>query len=168
MSLFIRAVRDEIPAGAAQACGCRATCNPHVSLIPSQRLRRPQTCSAFPLRSRGCVPPYDVLVIGSGYGGSVAASRLARCGKRVCVLERGREISHGGIPAHDLRRAGRTAGSTPPGCARAPRTGLFDLSLNDDLHVLVGCGLGGTSLINANVALKADDRVLSDPAWRRR
>ena len=37
--------------------------------------------------------------------------------------------------------------------------------MNDELHVLVGCGLGGTSLINANVALKADQRVLRDPAW---
>ena len=109
-------------------------------------------------------PAYDVVVIGSGYGGSVAASRLARCGKSVCVLERGREISTGEFP----RTIFDAQGELQVNASRlrtGSRTGLFDLSLNDDLHVLVGCGLGGTSLINANVALKADDRVLSDPAW---
>ena len=33
------------------------------------------------------------------------------------------------------------------------------------MNVLVGCGLGGTSLINANVSLKAEDRVFEDPVW---
>ena len=46
-----------------------------------------------------------------------------------------------------------------------PATGLFDFRVNDDIHVLIGCGLGGTSLINANVVIKADPRVFEDPAW---
>lgn len=41
---------------------------------------------------------YEVLVIGSGYGGAIAASRLARAGRRVCLLERGREILVGEFP----------------------------------------------------------------------
>src|SRR5690606_40377715 len=48
---------------------------------------------------------YDVIVVGSGYGGGVAASRLARAGKRVAVLERGREFLTGEFPTRfpDLR-----------------------------------------------------------------
>ena len=45
------------------------------------------------------------------------------------------------------------------------RTGLFDFRLGADIHVLVGCGLGGGSLINAGVALKPDARVFADPVW---
>jgi choline dehydrogenase-like flavoprotein len=50
-------------------------------------------------------PHYDVVVVGSGYGGGVAASRLARAGKRVAVLERGREFVTGEFPSRfpDLR-----------------------------------------------------------------
>ncbi|MGH9262365.1 MAG: NAD(P)-binding protein, partial [Acidimicrobiales bacterium] len=38
---------------------------------------------------------YEVVVVGSGYGGAIAASRLARTGRSVCVLERGRELRPG-------------------------------------------------------------------------
>jgi len=40
-----------------------------------------------------------------------------------------------------------------------------DFRLGADIHVLVGCGLGGGSLINAGVALEPDSRVFADPAW---
>jgi cholesterol oxidase len=45
------------------------------------------------------------------------------------------------------------------------RTGLFDLRVNDDINVFVGCGLGGTSLINANVGLRPEPRVFDNPRW---
>ena len=43
-------------------------------------------------------PTYDVVVVGSGYGGSIAASRCARAGQTVCVLERGKEWLPGEFP----------------------------------------------------------------------
>lgn len=107
---------------------------------------------------------YEVVVIGSGYGGGVAASRLARAGRNVAVLERGREIGPGEYPntigaAMDefqvtLGQTGRKLGKR--------RDGLYDLRVGEDMNVLIGCGLGGTSLINANVALKVDPRVFDD------
>ncbi len=44
-------------------------------------------------------------------------------------------------------------------------TGLYDVRIGDDMHVLVGCGLGGGSLVNAGVALRPDPRVFADPIW---
>ena len=52
----------------------------------------------------------------------------------------------------------------PPGHTGA-RTDLFDLRVNQDINVLLGCGLGGTSLINANVSLEPEPRVFDDPRW---
>ena len=48
------------------------------------------------------------------------------------------------------------------------RTALFDLAMGDGVHVLSGCGLGGTSLINANVCLTPHQAILEDPAWPER
>src|SRR5262249_47508724 len=107
---------------------------------------------------------YDAVVVGSGYGGGGAAARPAPAGKRGAVLQR--------------RRAVLTRGfSTPlppfppelPGGGQRIRIGrataLYDVRLGEDMHVLVGCGLGGGSLINAGVALWPDSRVLSDAVW---
>ena len=44
-------------------------------------------------------------------------------------------------------------------------TGLYDVRIGEDMHVLVGCGLGGGSLINAGVALRPDQRVFQDSVW---
>jgi cholesterol oxidase len=104
------------------------------------------------------------VVVGSGYGGGVAASRLARAGKRVAVLERGREFVTGEFPRRfpELREQLQVTGRRVR--LGAP-TGLYDVRLGEDMHVLVGCGLGGGSLINAGVALRPDPRVFADPAW---
>lgn len=107
---------------------------------------------------------YDVVVVGSGYGGSIAASRLARAGKSVCLLERGRELQPGEYP-DNTPEALREFQVDHPRAHAGPDTGLFDFRVNDDMNVLVGCGLGGTSLINANVCLEAEQRALDDPVW---
>ena len=95
---------------------------------------------------------FDAVVVGSGFGGSVSAYRLAEGGKSVCLLERGKPY--------------------PPGSfARTPREmrsnfwdptaglfGLFDLWSFEGLDALVSSGLGGGSLIYANVLLRKDER----------
>ena len=107
---------------------------------------------------------YDVVVVGSGYGGGVAASRLARAGKRVAVLERGSEFLTGEFPSRfsDLRQQMQVTGKR---LRMGSPTGLYDMRLGEDMHILVGCGLGGTSLINAGVALRPDPRVFRDEIW---
>ena len=109
-------------------------------------------------------PHYDVVVVGSGYGGGVAASRLARAGKRVCVLERGREFVTGEFPSRfpDLRGEMQLTGKR---MRLGSSTGLYDVRFGEDMHVLIGCGLGGGSLINAGVALRPDERMFRDPVW---
>src|SRR6476469_381310 len=108
---------------------------------------------------------YTVVVVGSGYGASVAASRLARAGRRVCVLERGREILPGDYPDTLAEATGATQVSTAEGHVGDPSS-LFSLHIGDDISVLSGVGLGGTSLINANVSLEADPRVF-ERGWPR-
>jgi cholesterol oxidase len=107
---------------------------------------------------------YDVVVVGSGYGGAIAASRLARAGRSVCLLERGRELRPGEFPDSQLEAVREMQWDAAAGHVGSP-TGLFDFRLNHEMNVLVGCGLGGTSLINANVSLRAEPRVLEDPRW---
>lgn len=107
---------------------------------------------------------YDVVVVGSGYGGAIAASRFARAGRSVCVLERGREMQAGDFPATAVGAVRQL--QVRLGARRLGRaTGLFDLRAGDDLSVLVGCGLGGTSLINAGVALRPPAWVYDDERW---
>jgi cholesterol oxidase len=107
---------------------------------------------------------YDVVVVGSGYGGGVSASRLARMGYRVALLERGEERLPGEFPASPTSAVRESQVQMATGrVGRA--TALFDFHAGKDINVLVGCGLGGTSLINANVSLHADKRVFDDPVW---
>ena len=109
---------------------------------------------------------YTVVVVGSGYGGGVAASRLARAGQSVCMLERGREILPGEF-ANDMAGARADTQIDTARGTLGPADGLYNLHLNDDMLAMVGCGLGGTSLINANVALEVDPRLFATRAWPR-
>jgi len=108
---------------------------------------------------------YDVVVVGSGYGGGIAASRMSRAGRAVCVLERGKEFQPGEYPDTEPSALAEMQVHCPDGKHLGDRTGLFDLHQNSDISVMVGCGLGGTSLLNANVSLQAEPRVFADPRW---
>ncbi|WP_096667653.1 alpha/beta fold hydrolase [Polaromonas sp. AET17H-212] len=114
----------------------------------------------------------DALVVGSGYGGAVAAARLAGAtrsdGKKLdlCVLERGREYVPGTFPSRfsDLPghvRFSRFDDPKPKGRA----DGLFDFRIGEDTSLLLGNGLGGGSLINASVAERPPEDVFGEAAW---
>ena len=107
---------------------------------------------------------YQIVIIGSGYGGSIAASRLSRAGQKVCLLERGNEIRPGEYPNDLIKATEHTQTHTPEGRFGSP-TAMLDFHLHSAMTVLVGCGLGGTSLINANVSIRPDERVFQDAAW---
>ncbi|OUR94997.1 hypothetical protein A9Q81_14640 [Gammaproteobacteria bacterium 42_54_T18] len=108
---------------------------------------------------------YDIIIIGSGYGGAIAASELAGLTKhdkplRICVLERGNEYLSGMFPsdASDLPKHIRVSGSRK---FQHQQTGLFDLHTSASLNTLVANGLGGGSLINAGVMLEAKPSVFN-------
>ena len=107
---------------------------------------------------------YDVVVVGSGYGGAISASRLARAGMKVCLLERGDERQPGDFPEGSLEGMREIQMDMPNRRIGSPNA-LFDFRVNPDISVIIGCGLGGTSLINANVAILPDERVWLDPVW---
>lgn len=112
---------------------------------------------------------YDVVVIGSGYGGAIAACRLAQARREgrklsVCVLERGRETGPGSYPNTTLGFAGMAQFTTEMGVV-GERDRMFDFRATGDMGLILGCGLGGTSLINAGVAIAPKDWVILDKAW---
>lgn len=117
---------------------------------------------------------FDVVVIGSGYGGAVAAARLAACNDRdghpvrVAVLEMGNEVPPGAfpdrfaltIPELRIEREGRADSYGAEGA-------LYRFHVGDQVSALVGSGLGGGSLINAGVAERPTAAVFEQAAWPR-
>lgn len=102
---------------------------------------------------------YDVLIIGSGFGGSVCALRLAEQGLTVAVLEQGRRADEA-----DLARAGQSLRHL----AWAPSIGLKGILAQDlyqHLGVVRGIGVGGGSLVYAAVLLEPGEAFYRDPAW---
>jgi cholesterol oxidase len=93
---------------------------------------------------------YDVVVVGSGFGGSVVACRLAQAGASVLVLERGRPWPPEAFPR--TPRQWRQALWDP----QRGRHGLFEYQDFKGISALTASGLGGGSLIYANVMLRKD------------
>ncbi len=94
---------------------------------------------------------FDAIVVGSGFGGSVMAYRLAEAGLRVCLLERGKAYPPGSFPRSPYRMR---ENFWDPG---EGLYGLYDFWSFHRIHALVASGLGGGSLIYANVLLRKDE-----------
>jgi len=95
---------------------------------------------------------YDAIVVGSGFGGSVTAYRLAQADKRVLVLERGRPYPPGSFTRSPYR-ARESFWDPPHGL-----TGMYHYWSFRGIDSLVSAGLGGGSLIYANVFIRKDER----------
>ena len=103
---------------------------------------------------------FDVLVVGSGFGGSVAALRLTEKEYRVGILEAGRRFAPDDFPttSWDLRNF---LWAPALGC-----TGIQRISLLRNVVVLSGAGVGGGSLVYANTLYRPLDDFYQDPQWR--
>jgi len=109
-------------------------------------------------QSRSNQLDYDVIIIGSGFGGAVSACRLAEKGLSVCVLERGRRWKPEEYPRNPDDHWW-WSGDEPQ-----KHNGWIDLQLFDDMAVAQGCGVGGGSLIYANVFVEAEEFSF-DEGW---
>ena len=102
--------------------------------------------------------PFDAIVIGTGFGGAVAACRLAQAGKKVCILERGRRY-----PLHDFPRPAKRSDNLPYTArfAWAIDHGLWDVKDLQGVLAVQGAGYGGGSLVYANVHLRPPTRIFA-------
>ena len=124
----------------------------------------------FAAANCGQQPAFDFLIIGSGYGAAITAARLASQAHdptRIAMLERGREWVPGTFPDRfaDLTAQTREVTFGPKQRTLQNPLGLFDVRVNDEVDVMVGSGLGGTSLINASISLRPSADVFQQPEW---
>ena len=102
---------------------------------------------------------FDIIIIGSGFGGSVSALRLAEKGYRVAVLERGKRYKASDFPktSWNIRKY-----------LWFPKLFLYGIqciTLFRDLFVIHGSGVGGGSLVYANTHLIPPDNAFNDDGW---
>jgi cholesterol oxidase len=96
---------------------------------------------------------YEAIVVGSGFGGAVAACRLAQAGVDVAILERGRRFEPGSFPRPEHGRSD---------LMQWRRGGAYDVRPLNDVLVVQAAGYGGGSLIYANVQMRPPADVFDD------
>ncbi len=102
---------------------------------------------------------YDVVVIGSGFGGAINACRLAQAGRSVCILERGKRWGKKDFP--------RTTGQVAHAFWNSKDYGLLDYRAFEDIDVIQASGVGGGSLVYFNVHIRAPQEIFENPRWPR-
>ena len=100
---------------------------------------------------------YDVVVIGSGFGGAINACRLAQAGRSVCILERGKRWGKKDFP--------RTTGQVARSFWNYKDLGLLDYRAFENIDVLQASGVGGGSLVYFNVHIRTPREIFENPRW---
>ncbi|MDF1779812.1 MAG: GMC family oxidoreductase [Alcanivoracaceae bacterium] len=103
---------------------------------------------------------FDVIIIGSGFGGSVSALRLAEKGWRVAVLEQGRRLTN-----KDFDEAA-TSASALAWMPALGQKGFFAQEVYQHVAILRGVAVGGGSIVYGAVSLEPKDAFYQDPVWR--
>ena len=101
---------------------------------------------------------YDVVVVGSGFGGAITACRLSQAGRSVCMIERGRRWGKEEFP--------RTTGQTAKAFWDPERNyGFLEYRAFKRIDVIQGCGVGGGSLHYFNVQFRPPRDIFERNAW---
>ena len=103
---------------------------------------------------------YDFIIIGSGFGGSISAMRLAEKGYDVLVIERGQRHTDKDFAKRDWNLR-KHLWMPALRCF-----GIWQNTLLNGIMILHGSGVGGGSLVYSNVLMEPDDKLFAAPAWR--
>ncbi|WP_282628897.1 GMC family oxidoreductase N-terminal domain-containing protein [Empedobacter sedimenti] len=104
---------------------------------------------------------YPIIIVGSGYGGAVAALRLCEAGKKVVLLEMGLDWGKAKIPFSSMKKPGKSAAWLRTKTIAPflnifplkPLTGALDRLDYENIKIWVGRGVGGGSLVNGGMAV---------------
>ncbi|KAG8504060.1 hypothetical protein CXB51_002373 [Gossypium anomalum] len=109
---------------------------------------------------------YDAVVVGSGYGGSVAACRLSMAGVKVCLVEKGQKWEAKDFPTNSFNIiSALRMESQNLGVSFGPKDALFQVYEQNDSLAAMACGLGGGSLVNAGVTVPTPVRTRRSSKW---
>ncbi len=104
---------------------------------------------------------YDAVIIGSGFGGSINALRVAEAGKSVLVLERGKRYQPGKFP-RDVQQTDEIFWRYP---LHIKARGLYEVRFFSGVAAVVASGVGGGSLVYANIHIRPDPIIFDDARW---